>query len=159
MKFPWIVVLGGLLAAPALAQQAAPGLQNAPEIPFESVPFLKLTPDRNLGEVLSVAVNSKGHVVVLNHPGSAGTVPVYGESTTQLLEFDEKGNFVREIGHGVYGLAYSHSVRFDKYDNLWVVDKASMSVMKFDPVGMVVMNLGRRDEGPDQPRYRSANPP
>ena len=158
MKFAWIIILGGLLAAPAIAQQAVPSPQNAPEIPFESVPFLKLTPDRNLGEVLSVAVNSKSHVVVLNHPGSAGTGPVYGESTTQLLEFDEKGNFVREIGHGVYGLAYSHSVRFDKYDNLWVVDKASMSVMKFNPEGMVLMNLGRRDEGPDQPRYRQANP-
>jgi sugar lactone lactonase YvrE len=151
----------GLLAAPAFAQQAppAPGIQNAPEIPFESVPFLKLTPERNLGEVLGVAVNSKGHVVVLNHPGSAGAGPVYGESTTQIMEFDEKGNYVREIGRGVYGLAYAHSVRFDRYDNLWVVDKATMSVMKFDPQGMVVMNLGRRDEGPDEPRYRHADPP
>src|ERR1700736_6847611 len=86
-------------AAPLCAQQSAP----VPDIKFESVPFLKLTPDRNLGEVLGVAVNSKGHVVVLNHPGSAGTGPVYGESTTQLFEFDEKGNFAREIGHGVYG--------------------------------------------------------
>lgn len=161
MKRVILALLFVYFAAPAFAQQvpAAPGLQNAPEIPFESVPFLKLTPERNLGEVLSVAVNSKGHVVVLNHPGSAGTGPVYGESTTQLLEFDEKGNFVREIGRGVYGLAYSHSVRFDKYDNLWVVDKAAMSVMKFDPAGMVLMNLGRRDEGPDEPRYRHANPP
>jgi sugar lactone lactonase YvrE len=161
MKQVILALLFVYFAAPAFAQQvpAAPGLQNAPEIPFESVPFLKLTPERNLGEVLSVAVNSKGHVVVLNHPGSAGTGPVYGESTTQLLEFDEKGNFVREIGRGVYGLAYSHSVRFDKYDNLWVVDKAAMSVMKFDPAGMVLMNLGRRDEGPDEPRYRHANPP
>lgn len=161
MKRVILALLFACFAAPAFAQQvpAAPGLQNAPEIPFESVPFLKLTPERNLGEVLSVAVNSKGHVVVLNHPGSAGTGPVYGESTTQLLEFDEKGNFVREIGRGVYGLAYSHSVRFDKYDNLWVVDKAAMSVMKFDPAGMVLMNLGRRDEGPDEPRYRHANPP
>ena len=66
---------------------------------------------------------------------------------------------MREIGHGVYGLAYSHSVRFDKYDNLWVVDKATMSVMKFDPEGIVLMNLGRRDEGPDEPRYRHADPP
>jgi sugar lactone lactonase YvrE len=161
MKRLLLALLFVSIAVPAFAQQAplAPGLQNAPEIPFDSVPFLKLTPDRNLGEVLSVAVNSKGHVVVLNHPGSAGTGPVYGESTTQLFEFDEKGNFVREIGRGVYGLAYSHSVRFDKYDNLWVVDKASMSVMKFDPAGMVLMNLGRRDEGPDEPRYRHANPP
>ena len=161
MKLPVLIGLLGLLTVPALAQEAAPvpGLQNAPEIPFDSVPFLKLTPDRNLGEVLGVAANSKGHVIVLNHPGSAGTGPVYGESTTQLLEYDERGNFVREVGHGVYGLAYSHSVRFDKYDNLWVVDKASMSVMKFDPQGIVLLNLGRRDEGPDEPRYRHANPP
>src|ERR1700757_2180988 len=42
----------GLLATPAFAQDPppAPGLQNAPEIPFDSVPFLKLTVDRNLGE-------------------------------------------------------------------------------------------------------------
>jgi sugar lactone lactonase YvrE len=161
MKGLIATVLFGLLAAPAFAQEApsAPGIQSAPEIPFDSVPFLKLTPERNLGEVLAVAVNSKGHVVVLNHPGSAGTGPVFGESTTQIMEFDEKGNYVREIGRGVYGLAYAHSVRFDRYDNLWVVDKATMSVMKFDPQGMVVMNLGRRDEGPDEPRYRHADPP
>jgi hypothetical protein len=159
MKRPLIAVVLTLIGAPAFAQQATPGLQDAPSIPFESVPFLKLTPDRNLGEVLGVAINSKGHVVVLNHPGNANAGPVYGNSTTQLLEFDEKGHFVREIGHGVYGLAYAHSVRFDKYDNLWVVDKATMSVMKFNPEGMVVMNLGRRDEGPDEPRYRHANPP
>src|SRR5690348_2360030 len=106
MKRLVATALFGLLVAPAFAQQppASPGIQNAPEIPFDTVSFLKLTPDRNLGEVLAVAVNSKGHVVVLNHPGSAGTGPVYGESTTQIMEFDEKGNFVREIGRGVYGL-------------------------------------------------------
>src|SRR5438445_13749881 len=132
MKGLVAAVLFGLLAAPAFAQQAppAPGIQNAPEIPFESVPFLKLTPERNLGEVLGVAVNSKGHVVVLNHPGSAGTGPVYGESTKQIMEFDEKGNYVREMGRGVYGAAYAHSVRSERYDNLRVGDKATRSVRK-----------------------------
>lgn len=151
-------VLAGSIGAPSqFAQQST---SPVPEIKFESVPFLKLTYDRNLGEVLGVAVNSKGHVVVLNHPGTGDLgSPVYGEATTQLLEFDEKGNFVRQLGRGVYGLAYAHSVRFDRYDNLWVVDKATMSVMKFNPEGLVVMNLGRRDEGPDEPRYRHANPP
>jgi hypothetical protein len=143
----------------AHSQQSAVQPQLAPQIKFDSVPFLKLTPDRNLGEVLGIAVNSKGHVVVLNHPGSANSGPVFGESTTQLLEFDGNGNFVREIGQHVYGFAYVHSVRFDKYDNLWAVDKAAMTVVKFNPEGMVLMNLGRRDEGPDEPRYRTANPP
>ena len=49
-----------LLASPTLAQQGQP----APEIKFESVPFLKLNYERNLGEVLGVAMNSKGHLVV-----------------------------------------------------------------------------------------------
>src|ERR1700736_5428520 len=94
--------------------------QAVPDAPFESVPFLKITPDRNLGEGVAVAVNSKGHVVVLNHPGTSSTGgPVYGNATTNIVEYDEKGNFVRELAHGVYGLAYAHSVRFDKYDNLW----------------------------------------
>jgi len=123
---------------------------NVPEIPFTSVPdYFRYSPDMNLGETLGVAVNSKGHVVVLNHPGTATSGPLYGNATTQLLEFDNTGQFVREIGKGVYGLGYAHSVRFDKYDNLWVVDKGTNSAMKFNPAGYVVMNLGRRPEGFD----------
>src|SRR2546427_653376 len=123
---------------------------NVPKIPFDtSADFLKYSPDMNLGEVLGLAVNSKGHVVVLNHPGSSTSGPLYGNASTQLLEFDQNGKFVREIGKGVYGLGYSHSVRFDKYDNLWVVDKGTNAVVKFNPAGYVTMNLGRRPEGPD----------
>jgi hypothetical protein len=140
-----------LLTAPLFAE--AP-----PKIPFESdLNFLKLNPDMNLGEVLGVAVNSKGTVVVLNHPGSATSGPLYGNATTQLLEFDSTGKFMREVGHGVYGLGYAHSVRFDKYDNLWVVDKGTHSVMRFNPAGMVTLNLGRRPEGPDEPEYYKGN--
>ena len=70
---------------------------------------------------------------------------------TQLLEFDENGKYLREVGRGVYGLGYAHSVRFDKYDNLWVVDKGTNTVMRFNPAGYVTLNLGRRPEGPDEP--------
>jgi hypothetical protein len=37
--------------------------------------------------VLDVTVNSKGHIILLNLHGSAGTGPIHWESTTQLLEF------------------------------------------------------------------------
>ena len=57
------------------------------------------------------------------------------------------GRFIREIGHKVYGFGYGHSIRYDRYDNLWLVDKGTDSVIKFDPSGKVVMNLGRRPEG------------
>ncbi|MDA1370318.1 MAG: peptidyl-alpha-hydroxyglycine alpha-amidating lyase family protein [Proteobacteria bacterium] len=122
--------------------------QSVPEIPFETVPnFLKYSPDMNLGEILGVAVNSQGNIVVLNHPGSANAGPIWSNSTTQLLEFDATGRYLREIGKGVYGIAYAHQVRFDENDNLWVVDKAANTVIQFDPQGYVLMNLGRREEG------------
>src|SRR5579863_1216503 len=142
-----------ILAAGPLMAQTAP-----PKIPFESdLHFLKLNYQMNLGEVLGVAVNSKGMVVVLNHPGSATSGPLYGNATTQLLEFDSTGKFVRELGKGVYGLGYGHGVRFDKYDNLWVVDKGTHAAMRFNPAGLVTLNLGRRPEGPDEPEYYKGN--
>jgi hypothetical protein len=154
-----VLTVGWVFAASAQTPQTL----NVPTIPFDSsTDFLKYSPDMNLGEVLGVAVNSKGHVVVLNHPGSATSGPLYGNASTQLLEFDQNGKFVREIGKGVYGLGYSHSVRFDKYDNLWVVDKGTNAVVKFNPAGYVVMNLGRRPEGPDDPAesyYRGGRGP
>ena len=136
----------------------APQNPNAPKIPFDtSADFLKYSPDMNLGEVLGLAVNSKGHIVVLNHPGSATSGPLYGNASTQLLEFDEAGKFLREVGRGVYGLGYAHGARYDKYDNLWIVDKGTHTVMRFNPAGYVTLNLGRRPEGPDEPDYYKGN--
>jgi hypothetical protein len=138
--------------SPSAQQLHPPPPAQAPKIPFDVVPnFFTYSPDMNFGEVLGVAVNSKGHIVVLNHPGSATSGPIYGNASTQLLEFDASGKFVREIGRGIYGFAYVHSVRFDKYDNLWAVDKGANTVVKFNPAGYVTMNLGRRPEGPDDP--------
>jgi sugar lactone lactonase YvrE len=137
--------------APVVAQSTNQK-PDVPKIPFDSVPDpLKYSAQNNLGEVLAVSVNSKGHVLVVNHPGSATSGPLYGNATTQLLEFDETGKSVREVGHGVYGLGYAHGARYDKYDNLWIVDKGTQSVMRFNPAGYVTLNLGRRPEGPDDP--------
>jgi len=139
--------------------QDVPILDNVPTIPFESnTNFFKISSDQNFGEVLSIAVNSKGNIVVLNHPGTASSGPLYGNATTQLWEFDSSGKFLREIGKGVYGLGYAHSVRFDKYDNLWAVDKGTNSVMKFNPAGYVLLNLGRRPEGYDSWEQTRARP-
>ena len=130
------------LVTPVFAQN------TVPEIPFETVPnFLSYSPDMNLGETLGVAVNSHGNIVVLNHPGSANVGPIWSNATTQLLEFDADGRYLREIGKGVYVLAYAQQVRFDQFDNLWVVDKGANTVIQFDPQGYVIMNLGRREEG------------
>ena len=141
-----------VMHTPAAAQQPAPPVpvppQNAPALPHKAdASFLKYSPDMNLGEVLGVAVNSKGEILVLNHPGSANAGPIWMNATTQLLLFGADGRFIKEVGKGVYGIAYSHQVRYDRYDNLWVVDKAANTVIRFNPEGYVTMNLGRREEG------------
>ncbi len=142
-------VLLGVAALVRSGALVAAGNDGVPLMPFEAVDFVHLKPGQNLGEVLGIAVNSKGDVVILNHPGSASTGPLYGNATTEILQFDRNGRFVREIGHGVYALGYSQSARFDRHDNLWVVDKGTDAVIEFDPSGKVLLNLGRRPEGYD----------
>src|ERR1700691_2064049 len=103
------LLFAALLAGlPLAAQNLTPGAlaarakaQNVPEIPYESVPnLLKLPPNLYLGEGIGVATNSKGHIFVYTRSES-----------TRLFEFDQKGNFLREIGEGLYGFEFAHAVR------------------------------------------------
>jgi len=121
----------------------------ARSIPFDSVPgFLKLPTDLYLGEVSGVAVNSKGHVFVFTRGNTTG--PAYGAAAAQLLEFGPDGQFVREIGHNLYAWSFAHTVKVDRYDNVWVTDKGSDMVIKFDPEGRVAMVFGRKQEASDE---------
>src|SRR3984957_16813794 len=110
--------------------------------------FLKLPPDRYLGEMAGVAVNSKGHVFALSRGNTTG--PAYGAAASQLLEFGPDGKFVREIGRNLYAWSFGHSVKVDPQDNIWVADKGSDMVIKFDPEGRVVMVFGRKQEASDE---------
>ena len=138
-----LFALSMLLAVPSFAQQ------TVPDIPFDSVAnSLKLPPGMNFGEVPGVAVNSKGHVFVFTRSNSANG-PAYAPTAAQLLEFNPKGEFVREIGRGLYGWSFAHSVRSDKDDNIWAIDKGSDMVIKFNPAGQVIWVFGRRKESAD----------
>src|SRR3984893_4528979 len=126
------------------------GQQSVPEICFDSVPgFFKLPPSMNFGEVPGVAVNSRGHVFVFTRSNSAGG-PAYGPAAAQLLEFGPKGEFLREIGKGLYAWSEAHTVRIDKDDNIWAIDKGSDMIVKFNQAGRVVMTFGRRSESADE---------
>ena len=86
------------LTVPLFGQQS-----SVPEIPFRSVPdFLKLPTDMYLGEVSGVAVNSKGHVFVFTRANTNG--PAYGAAAAELLEFDQNGKYIREIGRNLLRL-------------------------------------------------------
>jgi DNA-binding beta-propeller fold protein YncE len=136
------VVLTMLLAAPVFAQQP-------PEIRFHSAPdFLQLPPELYLGEATGVAVNSKGHVFVFSRGSTTG--PAYAAAAAQLLEFAPDGKFLREIGHHLYAWSFAHTVKVDKDDNIWVTDKGSDMVIKFNPEGRVALVFGRKQEASDE---------
>src|SRR5215475_9659810 len=136
-----------LLGTTTFAQQAVP------EIPFDSAPnFLKLPADMNLGEASGVAVNATADVAIYTRNNSAGG-PAYGATASQVLLFDKTGKFLREVGKGLYAWSYAHTVRFDKDDNLWAVDKGSDMIVRFNPAGHVTMVFGRKKEASDEAEH------
>ena len=133
-----------LMASSLWAQQPA-----IPEMPYRSVPdFLKLPADLYLGEVAGVAVNSERHIFVFSRGNTSG--PAYGAAAAQLLEFGPDGKFIREIGHNLYAWSYAHTVKVDPEDNVWVTDKGSDMVIKFNREGHVAMVFGRKQEASDE---------
>jgi len=103
------------------------------------------------GEVAGVATNSKGHLFVFQRAGNPysalGGSRIFVHGQDQLLEFDQTGKFVREIGKGNYSSLVANSVRVDAHDNVWTADKYSGMVIKFSPDGsQILMLLGRKPE-------------
>jgi DNA-binding beta-propeller fold protein YncE len=133
--------------------------QSIPEIPFDSVAnFLKLPENMYLGEASGVAVNSKNHIFVFSRGNSTG--PAYAATAAQLLEFGPDGKFIREIGHNLYAWSYAHTVRVDKDDNIWAIDKGSDMIVRFNPEGRVTMVFGRKKEASDEAEpWKRVTPP
>ena len=113
---------------------AAQDMPKAPEIPFRVVEdYLKIPSDMIMAEAVGVAINSKGHIFILNR----GNHP--------LLEFSADGDFIGSFGEGSPIFRVPHSIRFDSQDNMWYVNSADNLVVKFDPKRRVQQALGRRD--------------
>jgi 6-bladed beta-propeller protein len=146
-----LLIAAALFFASPLSAQT-----SVPEIPFDSVPnLLKMPENIVMGEAVGVATNSKGHVFVYTRSGNlsytVGTSRQFGRgAAARLYEFDQNGDFVREIGSGTYAQAFAHTIRVDSEDNIWMVDEGSNMIVKFSPDGSkVLMVLGRKPESFD----------
>jgi sugar lactone lactonase YvrE len=130
---------GGLLSA------------QAPDIAFDgNINFLKMPANIHLGEAAGVATDSKGNLFVYTRTGgeevTMGASRFFSRGGSRLFEFDATGKYVREIGTGIYGFLFAQSVRIDPHDNIWVVDRGSDNVIKFDPSGRFLQVLSRKPE-------------
>jgi len=157
-----------LTAAAAIAAAAAivplTAQSGVPEIAFDSADPLKWPANIHLGEVAGVATNSRGDVFVYTRTGhptmTFGTARPFAHGGSRLFQFDRTGKFVREIGQDSYGFIVAQQVRVDPQDNVWIVDRLSSMVIKFDPNGQIQMLLGRKSESERVPAVapRGAGP-
>src|ERR1700739_2906796 len=121
----------------------------------KTVPQLKITeehltlvaPGHTLGETEGVSKNSKGHLFVYSRTGTGGSAR--GGTAGGLFEFGQNLKFVKLWGPDNYTASFAHSVRVDKYDNVWMIDEGSGMIVKFDPNANVKMTLGRKPEAID----------
>src|SRR5262249_12118806 len=61
----------------------------------------------------------------------------------------------------LYAWSFAHTVRVDPEDNIWVTDKGSDMVIKFNPDGRVALVFGRKQEASDEETgpVKHPNPP
>jgi hypothetical protein len=111
---------------------------TAPQIPWRSDPdFLKIPAGMYFGETMGIARNSRGQVYVFTRLGDA----------SRLLQFDQNGNFMREIGRNSYAFTMAHGVYVDAQDFVWTIDEGTNTVIKWNPTtARPEMILGRRYE-------------
>lgn len=124
------------------------GLEDAtPKLQITEEVLPLVIPGHTLGESEGVSMNSKGHLFVYSRTGTGGSSR--GGTAAELFEFDENLKFVKIWGPDNYAASFAHSVRVDKYDNVWMVDEGSGMIVKFDPNSVVKMTLGRKPEAID----------
>ncbi len=114
---------------PPATGHASPG--KVPDLGYRPVPdIFKLPQGMNFGPCSSVAVTSKGNVLVFNRGAHA------------LMEFDRTGKYLRSLAQGVFTLP--HGLRVDAEDNIWATDTGAHFVVKMSPKGRIQMVLGVR---------------
>ena len=112
-----------------LASAVHSSLAGVPDLGYKPVPdVFKLPSGLNFGPCSSVAVTSKGNLLVFNRSAHA------------LMEFDGKGKYLRSLAQGIFTLP--HGLRVDDDDNIWATDTGAHIVVKMSPKGRILMMLG-----------------
>src|ERR1700689_2509752 len=139
-----VVVVGvGMLSQQRAQAQGGRGRGPSPELQAslarqadleKSTPQLQITeevlplvvPGHTIGEAVGVAKNSKGHLFVFTRSGGTGSARA--ATASQLFEFDQNLKFVKQWGQDMYASSFAHTVRVDKYDNVWATDEGANMV-------------------------------
>jgi hypothetical protein len=131
---PILVQNAGAPNQDARAQAAArlrAMIEVAPKLPFTATEFNVQPPsaDWETGMVSWVALDGKGNLYMIQR----------GDKADPVLVVDHEGHLLRSWGKGLYKIP--HSIRIDPQGNVWTVDAASSTVLKFSPQGEKLMQI------------------
>jgi DNA-binding beta-propeller fold protein YncE len=105
---------------------------------YKPVPnFLQLPPGFQFGLVSGVATDKDDNVFVFHR----GKQPI--------AVFDKTGKFLRSWGDDEVKTA--HGLRIDHEGNVWTTDLGTHQVIKYDPMGKVLLTLGKKKKSGNTP--------
>jgi sugar lactone lactonase YvrE/mono/diheme cytochrome c family protein len=134
----------GAFAANATATADEDDAPNSQPNPYVAdAGFFKLPPGRTMGSSSAVAVDSKGHVWVVDRCGANSCA---GSPLDPIMAFDGQGNFLKAFGGGMFN--FPHGLFIDRHDHLWVADNRAAGgkgaqVFEFDQGGKLLRTLGK----------------
>jgi DNA-binding beta-propeller fold protein YncE len=146
---PILAVLLMHPAAAALAVVASPGM---PTITAET-DWLKIPPQRVIGDVSAVAVGPSDSVWILQRPASVAEAD-RARALPPVVQFDRNGRYVRSFGGPGQGYDWpttEHSLAVDKRGHVWItgsyrVDatRADDMLLEFSGDGTFIRQVGSR---------------
>lgn len=141
MKLHLLIILAAVGALVSLRGDAA-------TVNYHVVHGWPILPENTLlDEVSSVAVDSKGNVLVLQRggrkwPDSDILDQTLIEKATVFVFDGSTGHLLRKWGEKLFALP--HSISVDRHDNIWITDVALNQIFKFSPEGRLLLTLGQR---------------
>ena len=145
------IALVGLSSHATWAGEAAP--TNSQPNPYRRIDnFFKMPAGRTMGSTSAVAVDHEGHVWTAERCGANDCT---GSSIDPIMEFDERGKFIKAFGGGL--MLFPHGFYIDQADHIWVTDGhvgggKGDDVLEFDRDGKLLRTLGKpgvSGDGPD----------
>jgi hypothetical protein len=153
----WFAGFAALWLAPATAQ-APTASKGTPQLQVDPFWPKPLPNDWVLGQVSGVATDSRGHVWIVQRPGSlserergAEQSPPLGKccrAAPPVLVFDHSGNLVRAWGgpgEGYEWPASEHGIYVDSTDSVWLAGNGDddSQILKFTLNGKFLLQIGR----------------
>ena len=159
-RLMFVLAVSLLVVGFQAASAQRPSTSTAPAIAFDSVPdFLKLPTGMNFGEVPGVAVDSRGLVPCLADGQRVGPGLWPRRRPVARVRAEGESSSARSARIS-YGWAFAHSVRVDRNDEIWAIDKGSDMIIRLNRAGRVVWVFGRRQESADGAEpWEHTNPP